>query len=504
MSGSVDPRAPVIVGVGQAIQRPNGFESSQDPISLAVAALRFAGEDSGAGDYLLRGADSIGHVATISWPYQDEAALIAHELGAAPRQTIRTTLFGGDGPVRLVGDTARAIADGELDVALISGAETGATMTAAHRAGGRPAWPEQDPEARPTRVVGTDRVASNEAEIAVGLIPPLYNYALLETAVRAAGGLDEAAHMRSVALLWAGFSEVAVSNPYAWLPQATTADELLEPGPANRPVAAPYLKLMTANIQVDQASGLILCSAERAAQAGVPRDRWVFVHAVAHAYDEWFLSERAELAASPAINAAGRAALAHAGVSIDDVAHIDLYSCFPSAVQIAARELGLETGDRPLTVTGGLTFAGGPGNNYAGHAVAALVGRLREDPGSVGLGTALGWYVTKHAIGVYSTTPPARPFAEIDAAVDRPQPRRATSDYRGEATVEAYTVPFGRDGAPEAAIVSALAPDGTRALVRSADDHVISGLLLGDPLERQVTIAGGGLQLADGNASGLG
>ena len=416
MSRGVDPRAPVIVGAGQAIQRPNGFESSQDPISLAVAALRSAGEDSGAGEKLLRGADSIAHVATISWPYQDEAALIAQELGAAPRQTVRTTLFGGDGPVRLLGDTARAIADGELDVALISGAETGATMTAAYRAGQRPAWAEQNPEARPTRVIGDERIASNEPEVAVGLIPPLYNYALLETAIRAASGRDEPEHMRSVASLWAAFSDVAASNPYAWLPQAMTGEELLEAGPANRPVAAPYLKLMTANIQVDQASGLILCSAERAAEAGVPRDRWVFVHAVAHAYDEWFVSERAELAASPAIRAAGRAALEHAGASIDDIAHVDLYSCFPSAVQIAARELGLELGGRPLTVTGGLTFAGGPGNNYAGHAVAALVGRLREDPGSLGLGTALGWYVTKHAIGIYSTSPPARRFAEIDAA----------------------------------------------------------------------------------------
>ncbi len=497
MSRGIDPRAPVIVGAGQAIQRPNGFESSQDPVSLAVAALRSAGEDSGAGEKLLRGADSIGHVATISWPYQDEAALIARELGAAPRQTVRTTLFGGDGPVRLLGDTARAIAEGDLDVALISGAETGATMTAAYRAGQRPAWAEQNPETRPTRVIGDDRIASNEPEVAVGLIPPLYNYALLETAIRAASGHAEREHMHSVASLWAAFSDVAASNPYAWLPQAMTGEELLEPGPANRPVAAPYLKLMTANIQVDQASGLILCSAERAAQAGVPRDRWVFVHVVAHAYDEWFVSERAELAASPAIRAAGRAALEHAGASVDDVAHVDLYSCFPSAVQIAARELGLELGGRPLTVTGGLTFAGGPGNNYAGHAVAALVGRLREDPGSLGLGTALGWYVTKHAIGIYSTSPPARRFAEIDAGptVDRPPPRRVRGEYDGKATIEAYTAPYDRDGAPEAAIVSSLTPAGERVLTRATDHELVAELLRCDPLGRQVTLAEGTLDL---------
>src|SRR6202035_1675746 len=153
-------------------------------------------------------------------------------------------------------------------------------------------------------------------------------------------------------------------NPHARLRQRFGTEELLSATPDNRPVSLPYLKRLTANIQVDQATGLIMCSAQAAAPAGVPRDRWVFPLASAHASDEWFMSERHELAASPAIKAVGRAALEHAGVAIDEVAHIDLYSCFPSAVQIAATELGLDAVDgRPLTLTGGLTFAGGPGNN---------------------------------------------------------------------------------------------------------------------------------------------
>ena len=491
--GSLDPRTPVIVGAGQIVQRPG--EGDLDPIELAVEAVRRAGDDSGTGDGLLRRADSMRHVATTCWTYRDEAALIAAALDIVPRETVRTTLLGGDGPQRMVGDTARSIANGQLDVAVVSGAEAVASVLALQRAGTRPTWAEQTGDVEPTRVLGTDRAPTSGAEMAVGLMAPIYNYALLETAVRASNGADAHGHMRRLGALWSRFSQVATTNPYAWLSQARTAAELIEPSPANRPVSAPYLKLLTANIQVDQASALILCSAGAAEDAGVPRDRWVFACSTAYAHEEWFMSERADLAAAPAIRAAGQAALRHAGVGIDDVAHIDLYSCFPSAVQIAARELDLPVDDpaRPLTVTGGLTFAGGPGNNYTGHSIATLVQRLREADG-FGLATAVGWYLTKNAVGVYSAQPPARPFRDIDAgeSIQRPAPRRATSDYSGTATLEAYTVPYARDGTPEAAIVSAIAPDGTRALVRSSDEDLIAALLEADPLGLEVTVDGPG------------
>ena len=404
----VDPRAPVIVGAGQVVQRPG--EASRDPIALAVDALRAAAQDSGAGEKLLARAESARHVATVSWSFRDEAALIAERLGLSPRETVRTSIFGGDGPQRLVGETARDIAAGDLDVALVTGAETVATVVAARKAGETLDWPKQPDGVAPTRVLGSDRPPSNEAEVAVGLVAPILNYALLESAVRARSGADADAHLHAIGSLWSRFSEVAAANPYAWLREARGVEELITPGPRNRPVCAPYTKLLTANLGVDQASALIVCSAAAAEAAGVPRDRWVFAWASAHAHDEWFMSEREALAASPAIEAAGASVLGHAGVGIDDVAHVDLYSCFPSAVQIAALELGLATDDpaRPLSLTGGLTFAGGPGNNYAGHSIATLVGRLREDPAALGLATALGWYATKHAIGLYSASPPPR------------------------------------------------------------------------------------------------
>jgi acetyl-CoA C-acetyltransferase len=481
---AVDPRTPVIVGAGQV---SGGGEVG--PIALAVRALRAAAQDvgGGAGERLIQKADSARHVATICWPYTDEAALIAAELGATPRETVRSSQFGGDGPGRLVSDTARAIAAGEVDIALLSGAEAVSALRAAQREQRSPDWPDQAAEAKPTRTIGTDRFASNEAETAVGLLAPVYNYALLETAVQAHKHRTRADHAQAITDLWSRFSEVAAANPHAQIRTRFTASELRHRAPDNRPVSEPYSKLLTANIQVDQATGLIMCSAQAARDTGVPTERWVFPLAGAYAADEWFMTERAELAASPAIAAAGGAVLGHVRAGIDEVAHVDLYSCFPSAVQIAADALGLDTTARTPTLTGGLTFAGGPGNNYASHGIATAVAKLREDPEALALCTALGWYATKHAVLIFSGRPGERTYSEIDANPnDRPEPIRATATYDGPATVEAYTIPYDRAGEPEALVISALTPGGTRALARITDKAAIEDALASDPIGQRI------------------
>ena len=481
----MDPRTPVIVGVGQLAPAAGEAEG---PIALAVQAVRLAAQDSGAADRLLPRADAVGHVATLCWPYGDEAALIAAELGLTPGQTVRTAQFGGDGPALLVAEMARAIAAGELDIAVLSGAESIATLRALQKEGSTPDWPGQDVGATPTRQLGTNRPGNNDVELAVGVAAPVYTYALLETALQRG---DRAEHQRRIAELWSRFSEVAARNPHAKLRKVVGVQELLTADAGNRPVSAPYTKLLTANADVDLATGLIMCSAKEAADAGVPRERWVFPLAAAHAHEQWFVSERPKLAAAPALRAVGHAALEHAGMSIDDVDHVDLYSCFPSAVQIAAAELGLSSDGRELTVTGGLTFAGGPGNNYTSHAIATLVDRLRADPNAVGLCTAVGWYMTKHAAVVLGGHPGSSPFAVLRPETDGPAPRRAAADYSGPATVEAYTVPYSRDGSPEAVIVSALAPDGTRALARSSESELVDA---DDPLGRTAEISAGVVQ----------
>ncbi|AHH18510.1 enoyl-CoA hydratase/isomerase family protein [Nocardia nova SH22a] len=488
----IDPRTPILVGVGQTTQRTPD-PGYGDPASLAVTALRRAAADSGAGEQMLSRADAVFAVACTSWQYRDMAAVVAQRLGIEGVATAQSSPFGGDGGQLVVNEAAAAIAAGEYDMVLVTGAEAGATQAAAQRADVELSWPQQGPEVAPTRSIGIDKAANNDAETAAGLLAPINMYALLESANRHRLGRGREEHAAAVAQLWSRLSAVAAENEYAWQPEEFDAEQIASVGPDNRMVSTPYTKLECANLTVDMASGIVVCSAAAAQAAGIAQDKWIFIHAGASGHDEWFTSERAELAASPAIGTLGRAVLEHTGIGADDLTHVDLYACFPVAVQIAARELGLPIDDpaRPLSVTGGLTFGGGPGNNYGGHAVATMVRRLRAQPGSYGLASSLGWYVTKHALGVYSSVPPAQPYRHLRPIIDNPPARPARSEYEGPAVVEAYTVPYGRDGKPEAAVVSLIEPKGARILVRSTDSELIEALTTDDLLGLPVTVTQG-------------
>ncbi|HEV2369423.1 MAG TPA: hypothetical protein VGR90_06080, partial [Acidimicrobiales bacterium] len=301
-------------------------------------------------------------------------------------------------------------------------------------------------------------------------------------------------HQVKVSELWARFSDVAAGNPHAWTPVARSAEEIRTPGPDNRMIGFPYPKYMNANMTVDQAAGIILCSVEAARAAGVPEDRWVFVRSGAEAHDHWFVSERADFVSSPAIRLAGRRALEIDGSGIDDVAHVDLYSCFPAPVQIGAAEMGLGTDEpgRSLTVTGGLGFAGGPGNNYVTHSIASMCDALRRDPGSLGLVTALGWYITKHAIGLYSTRPPADGFRweSVQEAVDSLPRREVVTGAEGPAVIDTYTVMHERDGSPATAIVIAGLPDCRRTVANVTDPDALRVLTTTEGCGRAVTLLG--------------
>jgi acetyl-CoA C-acetyltransferase len=327
-------------------------------------------------------------------------------------------------------------------------------------------------------VIGDDRPGANDYEMAHLAVAPTMVYPLLETALRNELGHGVAQHQKHVSELWSEFAKVAAHNPNAWSRTAYSPEEIRTVSGDNRMVCFPYTKRMCANIDVDQAAALWLCSYEAAKAAGISDDRIVFLHSASTAHDHYFVTERRSLAASPAINAAVRAAVGAAAIAIDDVAHFDLYSCFPSAVQIAAREIGIADDSRPLTVTGGLGFAGGPVNNYPTHAIAAMVDVLRGDRDGFGLTTALGWYVTKHAVGVWSARPPEQPFTALDvqAEVDALPSRAPAGLIEAEATVEATAVSVERDGTPTLGNVSALTADGRRALMNTRDPDVLTDM----------------------------
>lgn len=493
-----DPRAPVLVGAGQITVRPDE-DGEPTALGLMAEAARRALADSGEGaaDALRRRIGSIAVVESLSLPLADPAALLAPELRAAPAETA-LAVTGGNAPIALLAGLANRIQAGRLGVALIAGAEAFNPLMAALREGRAVDQPQQDPGTIPTRTVGAAREASHPAEVKAGLIAPVAVYPFLESAVRGAAGRDPATHQRWLGQLWERVGSAARDNPHAWTRDVPAADAIAAPGPGNRAVTIPYTKLLNANLQVDQAAALLLCSAQEAHDAGVPRDRWVFVSATAAASDHWFVSERDALHRSPAIAACGRAALAHAGLTIDDVAHLDLYSCFPSAVQIAAGELGIDLAadERAPSATGGLTFAGGPGSNYVTHSLATLVDRVREGPGGHALANALGWYVTNHGIAILAGEPPTRPFVHYDVQdeVDA-LPRRGVAAGSGggeQVAVEAYTAIYERDGALSVAMASGLLPDGRRAVAKADDPDTLGEIATTDVLGRRILLTADG------------
>ncbi|QYG94600.1 acetyl-CoA acetyltransferase [Iamia sp. SCSIO 61187] len=481
---ALDPRTPVLVGVGQLNVRVDRGEDPMEPVAmLAEAARRAAADTGGAADRLLAGLDTVAVVDILSWRYRDPAALVAAHLGAAPARRW-STVAGGNYPQTLLNRAAVDISAGRADAVLVGGAEAWRTRTAARKAGTDLGWTVQGDDASPTEMLGDETPLAHEDEIARGLFMPVQLYPIFESAVRAAAGRDQAEHQRVVSELWARFSEVAAANPHAWIREARTAEEIRTAGPDNRMIGHPYPKLMNSNNSVEQAAALIVCSVERARDLGIPTDRWVFPWTGTDAHDTWFVGNRISLHRSPAIGIAGKKALELAAVGVDDLAHVDVYSCFPSAVQVAATELGLGL-ERQLTVTGGLSFAGGPWNDYVSHSIATMAEVLRADAGSVGLVTANGGYLTKHAFGVYSTTPPPRGrFAHRDcqAEVDAVGSVDLVADHEGAVRIEAATVMHDRDGKPEQAYLATRTPDRHRSWCTSTDDDVIALVTHDEPV----------------------
>ncbi len=502
----LDDRTPVLVGAAQFSRHltTDQLDRATEPAEMSADAARAAAADSGAPD-LLDHATGVWVVDAMGWHYRDPCAAVADRLGIEPKHRLRAGV-GGDTPSVLVNRAAAAILAGEHDLVLLCGAEAVRSRRLARKVGVRLPWstqPDDTPEPELLNAEKAHRDPVHAAEHAVQLGLPVHYYPLLEHALRARLGRDRAEHTRVIAELWSRFSEVGAANPDAWRPTAYTAEQIATPGPDNRLVGDPYPKLMNADIGVDMAAAVVVCSVGVARAAGVPAEKWVFPLAGAASHDHWFVGERADLGDSPAIRANGRAALDAAGIGLDDVAHLDLYSCFPVAVEVGADALGLPLDDpaRPLTVTGGLTFGGGPGSNYVTHSLATMVHRLRADPGAAGLVTGNGYYLTKHAVTLLGSRPPERPFRAVDtqAQVDA-QPRvEVLADHHGSARVEAYTVMHGADGAPEYAIAAARTGGGQRVWARSSAPELLAAWTAADgtdPLGTTVRVAGPELHLA--------
>jgi len=439
-----------------------------------VAALEAAVVDSGASS-MLENIDEIVAVSSFTWHTNDPALLVAERIGL--QVATRLLNVGGNTPQRFVHDTARRILAGDVRTVALVGAEAMYARLLAKREGRELDWVLQSDEIPSPMVASDDPSPLTAAEYGQGLSLPTNVYPLFENARRARLGWTLAEHREHLGRLWSNFAKVAATNPYAWIRDAPSSETITTPSADNRMVAFPYTKLLMANMPVDMAASFIMTSFEHAQSLGVTRDRMVFPTCGADANDHWLISDRPKLEDSPAMGAVWKT-LTDFSVDVDELAYLDLYSCFPTVVQTACDVLGLDSFDpnRVPTITGGLTFGGGPGNNYVTHSIASMIDALRTDPTSQGLVTALGWFCTKHSWGVYSGTPPREGFRWTSPQSEIDQLPRCASDQReGSVTVESYTVTHGSNGDPERLIIAARTPDDVRTWCHSTDAALMDG-----------------------------
>ncbi|MES1949772.1 acetyl-CoA acetyltransferase [Salinisphaera sp. S4-8] len=461
---------PVLVGAGQVTAGEPDAERT--PIGLIAEAARAAAEDCGVAGVLGQ-IQSLTCLNILAPAYPDAPASLARRLGIDPGERFYTPIGGNMGQW-LVGYYADRIAAGGLDCALIAGGEALATQMRGKGAGLSGVIDTESGEG--PRLLGDDREPTNATEQRHGLDLPIQIYPLFEQALRGRYGHGPIEHRQMLGELYARLNAVAVRNPQAWRREPLSAADIAERTPKNRMVGAPYTKHMNAIIAVDQAAALVMMSAAKARQLGIDPERWVYPLAAANAHERWFVSERADLSRSPAIAACGERLSAASGLTIDEIDHLDLYSCFPSAVQMARDALGIAAHDpRPLTVTGGLAYHGGPGNNYCTHAIAEIMARIRADRSATGLVSGVGWYMSKHSLGLYGGRPPAGGWRPIDTAglqaeIDAGPVVDIVEQAQGKGRIETYTVMHDRADRPIQGIVLGRLSDGRRFVANTPTD----------------------------------
>lgn len=447
---------PVIVGVGQFKEQNAPLSEARNPIQLMEEAASKAASDAGISLVELSKIDHLIVVRGANDRMKNPVDALAQLLSTqAAKQYLSPT--GGNMPQMLVNHCAEKIVGGKMEMVLLAGAEALDTWAKAKKAEIQLDW--NIPTDHPPAELFPEKPGTTDLENHYGLAFPANTYPMFENALRHHYGRDLATHQKKISELFSRFTEIAAANPNAWFPIKRTAEEIATPSPQNRYVGFPYTKYLNAIMRVNMSAAVIMCSAGKARSLGIPEEKWVYLHGCGDANDHWHVTERVNYYSSPAIKAVSDTAFEMAETQVDDIDFFDLYSCFPSAVQIGRDMIGIREDDpRDLTITGGLPYFGGPGNNYVMHSIASMVEKLRANPGKKGMVTGNGWYVTKHSAGIYSTTPNHKPWQrknppQIQAIVDKDPKPNFIADYEGPGQVETYTILFDRSGEPTQGII---------------------------------------------------
>jgi acetyl-CoA C-acetyltransferase len=458
---ALDPRTPVLVGVGVA-------SDDREPAELMAMALVAAAEDAGSTS-ILGSVDRIA-VPQGNWAYTDPARLVADRVGATGARTHLVEL--GIPQQALINEALGAILEGSSEVAVIVGGEAKRRSQQAERSG-RPAEETPQPDSVPDVLQRRTGDLLEPVEVATGLWDPVQQYAMIDNALRRAEGRSLVEHRDEIAELWSRFNVVATSNPRAAFPAPLSASEIATPSRHNRPLAFPYNKWHSTQWTVDQAAALLVCSVGAAQRFGIASDQWVFPLVGLESSHAVSLLRRVEPHRWPAMQALGARAAERIGRPLADIEVTELYSCFPAAVRVQQRALGLGPDTTP-TITGGMAFAGGPFNNFVYQATAAVVETLRASPGALGMVTTVSGLLSKPGIGIWSTEPDDRPPLIADladqaaATTETVEVHETLEEYAGTASVVSYTVTF--DGQePKRTVVIGDTPSGNRCVAFSDD-----------------------------------
>ncbi len=490
---------PVIIGVGETSERIDAPDyAALSPAELAGRAARAACDDALSAQALAPHIDVIAAIRQFEVSGPNAVApfgkadnfprAIARRIGADPARAILEPV-GGQGPQHLVNEFAQAIGRGEMQMALICGAEAISTVRHLTSRGETRDWSEDVGGQLEDRGFGPPLLTAEVAQH--GARTPISVYALIENARRARLGLSRDAYGLEMGRLFAPFTKVAAGNPHAMSREVYSAEELATVTAPNRLTSDPFPRRMVARDQANQGAALLITSVAKARELGVPEDRFVYLHGGGDVQERTVI-ERQDLSSSPASIMAAQRAIDIAGLTAADIALFDFYSCFPIAVFNVRDGLGIASDDaRPLTVTGGLPFFGGAGNNYSMHAIASMVRALRRRSGQFGLVAANGGFLSKYSVGVYSTKP--APWAGFDskalqAEVDAWQTPTVAPGV-GAGTVETYTIDYSGP-APKGVVIGALADSGARFVAMTdADDPAIArAMIAADPLGARVTV----------------
>jgi acetyl-CoA C-acetyltransferase len=457
---------PIIVGVAQNTQDKNAIQPL-DPLNLIAKECQNALIDTGVED--LRDFIDTIYMSTISsWIYQDSLGKLSEILDLSPKNKFKAPI-SGNVPQMLINKAAKAISLRMSKAVLIAGGEASYSKYRAEKGEIKLNWSEQ-----PQRAI-------NEAQKAIsfyfstfeyrnGLTNPSYAYALIETALRAASGKSLEEHLKSIGKLYERFSHIASKNPYAWIKKPINAEQIITPTSKNRKICHPYTKYMASNLYVDQAAALIMTTENIAKKLGINNKLWVYPMGGADLNNVFYMTQRSHIYDSPAIREATSIALEQAGLNLEDIDVFDLYSCFPCMVEIARQEIGIPEDDpRDLTITGGLSFFGGPFSSYSMHSIVTAVNLIREKPSLKVMILANGGYNTTQSIGIYGNEPPTKPwvnndYQDLQQKINSKTLPEPLGKVNGNLTIEAYTIIYDRKGRPERGIVMGQIESGKRTL----------------------------------------